>query len=271
MKFLTEALAFTLPEETPPPGFQPLTAWPLVILVGLTGVGKSTVLNLLPEHGLAFTLLPNRRQITDDLIIAALQAEAGEPPHPVSDRVERFEYTARYRAKYPGGMAHALSRLALNPAQLQQPVIFDGLRGLEETQHAVSYLPQAHFIVLDAPDAVRLGRLLQRGDSFDTAARPELPVQADMLAAVQAVPAIEAIFDAVQLQQICRQAAAAQIPAETVVEKAAIIVKERRNYDSHAARVFLTRNLPATQALVLDTAAHSAETIARQIIEWLTA
>ncbi len=273
MKFLNNAVAFTLETDEIPPGFQPLTGLPLVILVGLTGVGKSTVLELLPQNGLSFTLLPNRREITDEIIIASLQVEADETPHLVTDRVERFEYTARYRAKFPGGMAHALSQLIINPNQAQPLLIFDGLRGLNEVQHAVKYFLQARFIVLDAPDTVRLRRLLQRGDIFDTTGIPvpgSLSSQNSM-AALSAVPHVEAVFSGAQLQQIATAARAAQIPVDEVVQKVSIIVTERRNYDSSTARVYLARTLPAQRVLVVDTASHSTDEVAKKVAEWLLA
>ena len=41
-------------------------------MVGLTGVGKSTIVQAL-QNELDFTLLPSRREITDEIIISALQ------------------------------------------------------------------------------------------------------------------------------------------------------------------------------------------------------
>jgi hypothetical protein len=270
MKLSDAAITFTIETDVIPAGFRPLTDLPLVIVVGLTGVGKSTVLELLPANGLNFTLLPNRRQLTDQIIMASLQAEAGERPHPITDRVERFEYTARYRAKFPGGMAHALSRVAVNPTQVQSFLIFDGLRGLNEVQHAVDYFPQAHFIVLDAPDTIRLNRLLQRGDSFDTTntTGESLPAGEDM-AAFLAVPRVETVFSAEQLQQIAGMAQAAQIPLDEVVQKVSIIVKERHNYDSGAAREYLAQTLPPSKVRVIDTSIDPASEIARKVVEWL--
>ena len=156
MKLLNEIIGIPQTGGDVEPGFQSLADYPFVIIIGLTGVGKSTSLELLPENGVEFTLLPNRRDIADQIIIASLQREDGEPFHPVLDRVKRFEYTARYRAKNAGGMAHALSQLYINPSHAKPTLIFDGLRGLDEVQHAVNYFPQAKFIVLDAPDMVRL-------------------------------------------------------------------------------------------------------------------
>ncbi|HXV44077.1 MAG TPA: AAA family ATPase [Anaerolineae bacterium] len=272
MKFLADAVAFTFEADEAPSGFQALTELPLVIMVGLTGVGKSTVLELLSKNGLNFTLLPNRRQITDQIIIASLQAEAGQIPYPVSDRVERFEYTARYRAKFPGGMAHALSRLVINPAQIKPLLIFDGLRGLNEVQHAIVYFPLARFIVLDAPDTIRLNRLLKREDVFDTTGavpRQGSLASQNLMAALLAVPNIEAIFSEEQLRQVAKGTRFAQIPVDEVIQKVSIIVKERHNYDSNAARVYLTRTFPAQRVLVVNTATLSAQAVAQRMAKWL--
>jgi hypothetical protein len=224
-----------------PSNFRPLTELQLVIMVGLTGVGKTTVLKLLRQTGLSFTLLPNRREITNEIIITSLQKEDGEPPQIISDRLKRFEYTARYRAKYPGGMAHALSQLAIDPAKADTLLIFDGLRGLNEVQHALTYFPKARFVVFDAPDLVRLTRLLKRGDIFDSTSLRTSLVSQNLMAALLAIPDIEAIFNEEKLRQIATAARAADISADTVIEKATIIVEERRNYDSRAARIHLTR------------------------------
>ena len=80
----------------------------LLILVGLTGTGKTTTVNALRGVGLNFSLLPNRREITDEFIIGYLQKLDGEPVAPVTDRTERFVYTRRFREMFAGGMAEAL-------------------------------------------------------------------------------------------------------------------------------------------------------------------
>lgn len=269
MKSFGGTIAFSVEAGQNPPGFQPLAKLPLVILVGLTGVGKSTILDLLPQYGLNFTLLPNRREVTDEIIIASVQAEAGETPRPVKDRLERFEYTARYRSRHPGGMAHALSRLLVNTAQTEPLLIFDGLRGLNEVQHAVTYFHQVRFVVLDAPDTVRLNRLLQRGDLFDTAGGELTPSHQNLVETLQSVPHATAIFSSEQLAQIAHAGEAAHIPAEDIVQKFSIIVKERRNYDSGAAREYLVNTLPAEQVLVVDTSTQSAQAAAQQIVSYL--
>lgn len=252
-----------------PSNFRPLTELRLVIIVGLTGVGKTTVLKLLRQSGLSFTLLPNRREITNEIIIASLQKEDGEAPQIISDRLKRFEYTARYRTKHPGGMAHALGQLAIDPAKADGLLIFDGLRGLNEVQHALTYFPKVRFVVLDAPDLVRLTRILKRGDIFDSAIIRTSLVNQNLMASLLAIPDIGAVFSKEELRQIATAARAADISVDTVIEKATIIVEERRNYDSRAARIHLTRALPSSQVLVMDTATQPAEAVAQQMKGWL--
>jgi hypothetical protein len=255
-------------EKLPFP-FQPLPELPIVVMVGLTGVGKTTTLELLASQGVIFTLLPNRRTITDQLIIATLQREEGHLPHPVTDRIARFDYTARYRSRHPGGMAYAVSRLALEPTGLAMPLIFDGLRGLDEVQQATSYLPKASFILLDAPDIVRLRRLLKRADHFDSATSQSKAAPTDLVSRLVAIPNIESVFTPDALNQIARLAQADQALEEEIIQKASIIVAERVNYDSQAAGSFLSDNLPPERLLIIDTAAHPVHTVVERIAGWL--
>ena len=90
----------------------------LLILVGLTGTGKTTAVNALRGQGCRFLLLPNRRDLTDRLIIAHLQQRDGVPVAPVPDRTQRFAYTRRYRELYPGGMAYAVGEWLMVNGQL---------------------------------------------------------------------------------------------------------------------------------------------------------
>ncbi|MCD0177696.1 ATPase, partial [Deinococcus sp. 14RED07] len=77
-----------------------LSDLPLTVLVGVTGVGKSTALAALTGADPAMRVLPDRREVTDAVMI--LPATGGAP---VRDREERFRLTARYRQQHPGGMA----------------------------------------------------------------------------------------------------------------------------------------------------------------------
>mgnify|MGYP005860278063 FL=1 len=246
-----------------------MTELPLVILVGLTGVGKSTTLVQLANMRVNFSLLPNRRAMTDEIIIAAIQREAGELARPVTDRLARFDYTARYRAKYPGGLAYALSQLAVDPTDIASPLIFDGLRGLEEVQQASIYFPRGRFILLDAPDTVRLSRLLQRGEAFDAVEIALTSNNNNLIAALQNIPGIDPTFKPEQLGQIAHLTHATQLDPAEVIKKVSIIVEERRNYDSQAARAYLLDSLPSNRVLVVDTEAHRPEVVAEQIAAWL--
>ena len=51
----------------------------------------------LSHAGLVYHPLPDRRALTDRIIIPEMQEAAGEPVEPVSDRARRFAYTRDYR------------------------------------------------------------------------------------------------------------------------------------------------------------------------------
>lgn len=266
----------------------PVSQLDLVILVGVTGVGKSRTLAELQAKGHAFTLLPDRRLVTDQIIIASLQRQDGLTPQAVTDRRARFAYTARYRRSFPGGMAHALTEIWVDMDQVSLPLIFDGLRGLNEVQYAVEALPKSRFVILDAPDMVRLKRLLSRGDRFDTitpdtsdtpperGTRGKIPAPDNVLEALQKISDLEAVFDAGQIQTIASLAGAEMMPlsempsgVEEVIQKVSIIVEERRNYDPEAAKRYLGQTLPPERCLIIDTATSTPEAVAEQIARWL--
>ncbi|MEM7349026.1 MAG: ATPase [Chloroflexota bacterium] len=269
MKLLNETVALVDNDAPLPSNFQRLAELSLVIVVGLTGVGKSTVLRVLEDKGVSFQLLPGRREVTDEVIIPSLQKEDGETPHPVKDRVKRFEFTARYRAKYAGGMAHALASLAIDTAKVTDTIIFDGLRGLNEVQSAASEIPHARFIILDAPDTVRISRLLTRQDGFDTTTLADTPLNQALLTRLLNIPDIQAVLSDDDLQQIVQAAQISGAADDEVIKRATIIVEERRNYDSNAARIYLTRALPPAQVLVVDTTHRTATETAQEIMDWL--
>ena len=166
-----ELLADGLGVGRPPAGWVAIVDMPVLILVGVTGVGKSTAVDALRTRWGEISLLPNRRKMADLLVIPTVQGWDGDPPTTVTDRRRRFDYTGRYRQRHPGGLAHAFSRLVLQrrPAVPGRGAvtIFDGLRGADEVSFAAQSLPLARFAVLNAPDVVRVERLLQRQDAFD--------------------------------------------------------------------------------------------------------
>jgi len=255
--------------EPRPANYYLLTELAPVVMVGLTGVGKTTLINQLSARNVPFTLLPNRREIANRVIIALLQREDGQAPHPITDRLARFEYTARYRARFPGGLAHALSQLAIYPAKLESILIFDGLRGLDEVEQATVFFSQARFVVLDAPDTVRLKRLLNRNDVFDTAKTQPAPANQNLLSALNNIPDVESVFSQEQLLRIAALADQGQSPGEDLLQKVSIIVKERRNYDSDAAGAYLRQHWPPDRVLIIDTASQSAEDVAQQVVGWV--
>ncbi|NES08078.1 MAG: AAA family ATPase [Okeania sp. SIO2F4] len=137
----------------------------LIIIVGLTGVGKTTMINKLTKSGLNFTLLPNRRTLTTELIIPYIAAINGKNIQTIC-RLERFKYTRQYQKQFPGGMGQILNKLQVNSNTINYPLIFDVLRGKNEVTYAAKTLKKAKFVILDAPLSVRLKRLLTRYYAF---------------------------------------------------------------------------------------------------------
>lgn len=254
-------------EIAPGIGWQPLAdGWravaelPLLILVGVTGVGKSTTLALLEGGDPPVRQLPDRRSLADQLI-TKVQLDAGEPMRAVTDRAERFEYTRRYREQNPGGLAQALSQLWLDPAQWPLPLCFDGLRGAAEVSYAAEHLPRARFAVLDAPDVVRVERLLGRGDGFDRVAVPA--TGGDARPGLD-VPGAEALFSPAEEARLLGLVASEAVSAEDLRAKVAIVVTERQNYDPSAAIAALQRLAPQ-RTVVVDTTTNTPEQAAERI------
>jgi hypothetical protein len=255
--------------EPPSPTWQPAADRPLVVLVGVTGVGKSTTLDALHHAGLAFYLLPDRRALTDRLMIPAMQLLAGDPVEPVRDRAMRFAYTRAYRDHHPGGMAQALSHLLVDTAAVPGLLLFDGLRGENEVSFAARQYTGARFVVLDAPDFVRVVRLTGRDDPFDRiAARtnhaPSGPAEFEALA----VEGADRLFTLEEQHILAELVNRAEVAVDELRTALAIVVAERRNYNPHATRVALM-NLAPSRTLVVDTVSAPPPTIARQIIEFL--
>ena len=243
---------------------------PLLILVGLTGTGKTTTVNALRTAGLTFSLLPNRRMLTDNLIIKHIQEVDNKPVETIIDRTERFAYTRRYRELYPGGMAWALKWLMVNGQwsivdEDNSPyLIFDGLRGENEVTHAVKLLPQARFLFLDAPDAVRVRRLLRRGDTFDRVENGrngvETAVFHDLAKGILTNEELQSFLDAIATNEI----SAADLQA-----KLAIVRSERENYDLDTTHSALQALAPE-RLIFADTSTLSPAQIAQKTIAALT-
>ncbi|CAN5481928.1 ATPase [soil metagenome] len=255
-----------------PDGWSALVEHPLLIIVGLTGVGKSTTLEKLAKTELDYTLLPNRRVLTDQLIIAHMQALDGHPVQLVTDRKLRFNYTRRFRAQFAGGMSHALTQLWIDPTELPANLIFDGLRGADEVTHALHALPQARFVVLHAPDVVRVQRLLGRNDVFDQvagAAQRGAQSQAINSFADLGLPEATALFTSAEEQQLLTLLAHGSVTADDLRAKLQIVVEERRNYDPSAAIAVLQADAP-DRTLVIDTTQNTPAQVTRALVNFMT-
>lgn len=259
-----------LSTNRPGPSFRELAELPLVVLVGLTAVGKTSAV----ERVLAscdLHLLPNRRWIADLLVIPAMLRKVGQAVVTVDDRVRRFELTARYRSLYEGGIAHALGLLSIDTSRVSPPFLFDGLRGIDEVRWAWEHLPNTRFVALDAPDLIRLNRLLLRDERFDGTAIPDrwASKASPLEEALGRLPGVDAVFSRDDIRRIASATAEAPGELETVLQKAAIILEERRNYDSRRAADFLERQLPQERWLRVDTAELDIGSVARLILDWL--
>ena len=140
---------------------RPLGDCALLMLVGLTGCGKSTTLAQLDAGG-----IPSRREVADCIAIPYAQSLTGEALLPVPDRARRFEYTRRFAQAVPGGMAAAFSWLWLRK-DAQKPLLTEGIRGDAELRFALGCFPRWRVVELALPPLQRLRRLSGRQDEFD--------------------------------------------------------------------------------------------------------
>jgi hypothetical protein len=257
--------------EPTSPSWRSLAELPLVIIVGVTGVGKSTTLSKLASSGLQYTLLPNRRELTDWLIIPHMQMLDGTPAHPVTDRRQRFEYTRRYRTCFPGGVSHTLTQLHIDLEQVRGTLFFDGLRGAEEVDHALQLLPHARFIVLHTPDAARVRRLLGRNDAFDRIEQrlPDLQLEITDFAGLGVADA-GPLFTPAETKALLALVQTGEVNAHDLRAKLQIVVEERRNYDPNAAMELLASQASA-RTLIIDTTKCNPSQVTEEIWKKLQA
>ncbi len=280
-----ELLADGLGIGRPPPGWVAIVDMPVLILVGVTGVGKSTTVDALRARWGEISLLPNRRKLADLLVIPTVQGWDGDPPTAVTDRRRRFDYTGRYRQRHSGGLAHAFSRLVLQrqPAGPDRGVlnVFDGLRGADEVTFAAQSLPLARFAVLNAPDVVRVERLLQRQDAFDQVnvnAGGQRPGPSDGTPHATRHSAADSgvgfrweevaeggeLFTDEEQAHLAALVTRGEVDGAELAAKIAIVAAERRNYDPHAA-VEILRAAAPDRTVVVDTTAHSPVEVAAKL------
>jgi hypothetical protein len=276
----------------------------ILFLVGLTGVGKSTLLPALLGGGRS--KLPDRRELTDKVILPAALRLIGEQARPVTDRIERFRMTARYRETHPEGIVHALVEYLSGhlPAGEPASALFDGLRGAEEVQAALRRFPDARFLLLDASLETRVERLLARSDEFDrqaaqagarlgnskaganvgTSASPtgvaaasaeiEPPAQhltppgPDAAGLTDRLRRIHGASGALDLEALALRWQDRPALHDDVVRAIRIVVEEQRHYDQRAARSLL-ETLPSERRLIIGTDAVDAAAVRRLVEEWL--
>ncbi|MDE2636232.1 MAG: hypothetical protein OXI30_07685 [Chloroflexota bacterium] len=154
----------------PRAGFRPLGEQALLMLVALTGTGKSTTLELLRGRlsGGSASVIPSRREIADWIAIPTAQTLAGEPIVPAPDRKLRFAYTGKFAEHVPGGMAAAFSWLYLADDR-HQVLLSEGIRGENEIRYALRHFPRWQIVELSLNPLTRLRRLSGRRDEFDRA------------------------------------------------------------------------------------------------------
>ena len=287
-----ELLADGIGVGRPPAGWVAIVDMPVLILVGVTGVGKSTAVDALRTRWGEISLLPNRRKIADLLVIPTVQGWDGDPPTTVTDRRRRFDYTGRYRQRHPGGLAHAFSRLVLQrrPAVPGRGAvtIFDGLRGADEVSFAAQSLPLARFAVLNAPDVVRVERLLQRQDAFDQVSENsggqrsvpsgQRPVPSDDTPDAtrhcssasdggfrwEEVAEGQDLFTREEQDHLAALVSRGEVDGAELAAKIAIVAAERRNYDPYAA-VEILRAAALDRTVVVDTTTHSPTEVAAKL------
>lgn len=216
-----------LPGEPAPSNISLLPEIPLLILVGLTGVGKTSLI-----EQLGFATLPDRRELVDRYVFPLYDYAAGHQ----LDRSERFALTRRFRQEHPGGVAEILAKSRTVPAW---PLLFDGLRGEDEVHFALKHLPKSFFIVLEARDLTRLSRLLTRGDAFD-----RVRIDSSDLHTVQELA--QGVLSEGELEE----ALGWNVSAQDLTAKLKIVAEERKNYDPAGTKQALQGS---PRALFLDT------------------
>ena len=153
------------------PAYHSLAQHRIVMLVALTGTGKSTTLKALRQMlgGAGMDVIPTRREVADWIAIPSVQVMRGQPLRQISDRVQRFQHTKAFAERVPGGMATAFSWLQLANS-CDNLLLAEGIRGPEEIGHTLRHFPRWTIIELSLHPLTRLRRLSARDDRFDQAA-----------------------------------------------------------------------------------------------------
>ncbi len=171
-----------------PSGWRTVTDGPLIVLVGLTGAGKTTLAQALVGAGLV-DCLPDRRVLTDAVILGDQAA--------ILDRAGRFAATAAFRKDAPGGMGEILASLSVSMTP-NRPLLFDGLRGEAELACFAPKAPRSVFIALRVTDHVRAHRIASRGDRFDRLASGDVAQAKALVAEESTHYSLEAALKALE-------------------------------------------------------------------------
>lgn len=266
---------FALPPATAPHGRLSLAQAPILVLVGLTGAGKTATVAGLAGRGAVGAVLPARREITDHIILPAM---TGDPTRKVTDRIERFRLTGAFRERHPGGMGDVLERLSVDGDRgtaLRESgwLVFDGVRGAAETA-AAARLPNAVFAVLQAPPELRVARLSLRADPFDQATADGTGGSEHNATDARYRRTLEErglgeLLAAAALDRLAGRLADANAELTAVGSAVSIVVEESRHYDPDAALAVLERLAPA-RTVVVDTAEHGVDAVVDRVAAALT-
>ena len=184
--------------------------------------------------------------------------------------MQRFEFTRTYRELNPGGMAHALAQLWINPIALPGLLLFDGLRGENEVTHAVRLLALRPFC-----RARRAGCGARRPPHG-----PERPLRPGRRRARRQIrswtpsapsptwrqPKPATSLRSAEEQALLELVRSGAVTAEALRSSLAIVVEERRNYDPAATQAALL-DLAPDRTRVIDTVRYAPVEVAAAIVE----
>lgn len=226
----------------------------IIFIVGLTAVGKTTSIAALKNNN--YKLLPNRRELTDLIIIPEIQEDLGQNKISIKDRLERFKLTAKYRQKYPQAIVYALqSYLKDKP---KGNYFFDNIRGANELKAAKNSFVNSYFIFLDAPFAIRLQRLIGRNDSFDSIQNSEF--DSNFIKALKGIKNADKIFDLKTIAKLGQDIK----EQEKIIAAVKIIATENEYYNSKTAKEYLD-SLEKDSYIYIDTSENSILEVSKKI------
>ena len=261
---LNENFAFG---ENAPGGWLSIHDFPLIIMVGLTGTGKSTSIHALLNTGKKLTLLPDRRTLTNQIIIPMMHQ--GKNKKKSLDRSERFACTRRFRKRYPGGMSYILSKLYAQSGKTDGYFLFDGIRGENEIDYAAQFLPSARFVVLHTPDEIRVRRLLTRNDSFDKIVCKTALNNNIFSSKYMKISGLNDILNDIQKNTLLKWAKEHNVSSEALHEKLSIVISESLNYNSKKMMTAFNKEPTKNRAYFFDTSSTSSRKIVETIVNQL--